>query len=167
MTFNGSGSTDGLGRPLTYQWDFGDGQTSTQANPVHSFVSSTVKTFSARLTVTNTASQSSSTTVLVTVGSLPPVPVIATPAAGGPGVQPGDVVNYSGSATDPDQGTSSAQRALVDRSPPPQHAHLHRFAGGTGSSGSFVAEEHGAGTYSYEIVLHSDRRERLSRRRRA
>jgi glucose/arabinose dehydrogenase len=152
VTFNGSGSTDGLGRPLTYQWDFGDGQTSTQANPVHSFVSSTVKTFSARLTVTNTASQSSSTTVLVTVGSLPPVPVIATPAAGGPGVQPGDVVNYSGSATDPDQGplppSALSWTVLLHH-----NTHLHRFVGGTGSSGSFVAEEHGAGTYSYEIVL--------------
>src|SRR6185295_19403686 len=32
--------------------------------------------------------------------------------------------------------------------------HVHTFVGGTGSSGSFVVEDHGAiGTFSYEIIL--------------
>ena len=151
VTFNGSGSTDGLGRTLTYLWIFGDGQTSTQANPAHTYVSSTVQTFNARLTVTNTVGQSSTATVPITVGSVPPVPVITAPP-NGVGVQPGAVVNYQGSATDPDQGPLPAT-ALLWTVLLHHNTHVHTVVGGTGASGSFVAQEHGPGNYSYEIVL--------------
>src|SRR5262249_47838091 len=107
VQFNGSGSSDGLSRPLTYSWSFGDGGTSTQANPQHTYVSGAVQTYNVQLTVTNTASQSATTALPVTIGSLPPVPVISQPTAGA-GVQPGVTVNYSGSATDPDQGALPA-----------------------------------------------------------
>ena len=34
------------------------------------------------------------------------------------------------------------------------NTHVHTFVGGTGSQGSFVAEDHGPiGTFSYEIIL--------------
>ena len=34
------------------------------------------------------------------------------------------------------------------------NTHVHTFVGGTGTQGSFVAEDHGAvGTFSYEIIL--------------
>ena len=34
------------------------------------------------------------------------------------------------------------------------NTHVHTFVGGTGTSGSFVAENHGPiGTFSYEIIL--------------
>ncbi len=37
LNFIGSGSIDSAKNPLTYKWDFGDGTTSTQPNPSHSF----------------------------------------------------------------------------------------------------------------------------------
>jgi glucose/arabinose dehydrogenase/chitodextrinase len=152
VTFSSAGSTNAGGGSLTYAWDFGDGSTSTLANPSHTYTSPTVQTYSARLTVKNTAQQSSSATVQVTVGSLPPNPVISVPT-GGTGYMPGQTVAYQGSATDPDEGPLAASRltwtVLLHH-----NTHVHRFVGNTGSQGSFVVEDHGpVGTFSYEILL--------------
>ena len=48
-------ATDPDGDPLAYFWDFGDGGTSTQADPQHSFtaVGSAPQTFLVRLTVSH------------------------------------------------------------------------------------------------------------------
>ena len=151
VQFTGSGSSDGLSRPLTYSWAFGDGTTSTQTNPQHTYVSSTVQTYNATLTVTNTASQSASVVVPITIGSLPPVPTITQPTSSA-GVQPGAVINYAGTATDPDDGVlppSALSWTILLH----HNTHIHRDSGGTGSSGSVVVQEHGVGTYAYEIVL--------------
>ena len=91
-------------------------------------------------------------TLKITVGSLPPIPTIQTPA-NGTAVHPGDVVAYQGSATDPEQGVlpASALRWTVLLH---HNTHVHTFVGGTGFTGSFVAQDHGAiGTFSYEIIL--------------
>ena len=37
VTFSSSGSSDPEGQPLTYSWAFGDGATSTAANPSHTY----------------------------------------------------------------------------------------------------------------------------------
>jgi PKD repeat protein len=51
VSFSSAGSSDPEGQTLTYLWDFGDGSSSTTANPSH--VYSTAGTFSARLTVSD------------------------------------------------------------------------------------------------------------------
>lgn len=65
VTFSSTGSTDAEG-DINYLWDFGDGQTSTEANPNHTYASS--GQFTATLTVTDSngivASDSSSVRVL-------------------------------------------------------------------------------------------------------
>ncbi|MBU2997459.1 PKD domain-containing protein [Cellulophaga baltica] len=51
VTFNGSGSSDPDGDNLTYAWDFGDGNSSTEANPIHSYT--TADSYTVTLTVTD------------------------------------------------------------------------------------------------------------------
>jgi len=58
------------GSPTTWLWDFGDGTTSTQRNPVHTFPTAGPRTV--RLTVDNANGPASSTTRSITVG-VPPV----------------------------------------------------------------------------------------------
>ena len=109
-----------------------------------------VRTFTARLTV-SAASQSSSSTVSVTVGSTPPVPTISAPA-NATNVLPGQTVTYQGSATDPEEGPLPAS-ALSWQVLLHHNDHIHTLINTTGASGSFLTQYHGVGTYSYEIIL--------------
>ena len=61
VSFRGSDSFDGDGHALTHLWTFGDGASSTVADPTHTYTS--VATFTARLTVTDPTGRSDSTTV--------------------------------------------------------------------------------------------------------
>ena len=152
VSFSSVGSLNPGGGTLTYLWNFGDGATSTAANPIHTYTSSGVLSLQARLTVTNSAGLTSTSTVPIVVGSMPPVPTITAPVDGTT-VMPGQTVTYQGSATDPDEGAlpPSALKWTVLLH---HNTHVHTFVGGTGSSGSFVAEDHGPiGTFSYEIIL--------------
>jgi glucose/arabinose dehydrogenase len=150
VSFSSAGSFDPLGSPLTYLWDFDDGATSTSANPSHTYTTGVVQSYDAQLTVKNNSNVTSSAVVKVTVGSRPPVPNITAPA-NGTGVVPGQTVNFTGTATDPDQtlGASALHWEVLLH----HNTHIHSFVAGSGFSGSFVAEYHGAGTYSYELIL--------------
>ena len=152
VAFSSAGSVDSGGGSLSYLWEFGDGTTSTLANPTHVYSAPSVVTYRPKLTVTNPQGASSSATLSVTVGSLPPLPAISTP---GPGtsVMPGQQVTFQGSATDPDEPTLPAS-ALSWTVLLHHNTHVHTFVSGTGSQGSFLAENHGpVGTFSYEIIL--------------
>ncbi|MEI2698704.1 MAG: PKD domain-containing protein [Microthrixaceae bacterium] len=78
VQFSGKESTDPNDEALTFQWDFGDGGSSTEAAPVHVFVRS--GTYTVRLTATNTTGLSASTTLEIRVEDNPPMAVIASPA---------------------------------------------------------------------------------------
>lgn len=147
VSFSSAGST---GNGLTYEWDFGDGAISTAPNPTHTYVSGSVQTYAAELTVQDASMQTASATVTVTVGSLPPTPTIQAPM-NGVGVQPGVTVDFQGAASDPDEtlpASALGWEVLLHH-----NDHVHSHVGGTGFAGSFVAEYHGVGTYSYELIL--------------
>jgi uncharacterized repeat protein (TIGR01451 family) len=101
VQFSSAGSSDPFGKPVTYSWDFGDGNTSTAANPSHQYA--TNGTYTVKLTVSNGTQTGSSTTTVV-VGQSPPTASITAPAT----YNAGDTVAFSGAATDPVDGTLPA-----------------------------------------------------------
>lgn len=150
VSFSSAGSSDPNGLTLSYLWDFGDGTTSTSANPVHTYTAATYTVFTAKLTVTNTANGTASTTVNVSVGNRPPVATITTPA-NNTVARPGETVTYTGTASDPDETLSA--NAMSWQLLLHHDDHVHPYQTVTGASGSFVVEDHGAGTFYYEILL--------------
>jgi PKD repeat protein len=72
-TFDGSGSTDPDGTISGYAWDFGDGASSTQAQPNHTYASSGTYTVGLTVTDDDGATASTSRTVTVTDGAAQPL----------------------------------------------------------------------------------------------
>lgn len=92
LAFDGSQSTAPSGQSLTYAWDFGDGGTATGAKPSHSYANS--GNFNVKLTVTDTAGATNSSTV--------PVEVVPLPVSNPGGPYTGKVnmaVTFNGSAS--------------------------------------------------------------------
>jgi|GEM_PF-6117207 len=72
-----SGLVSGGTTPYAYSWHFGDGATSTMANPVHAY--STVGNFTADLTVTCTGDSHTSNALMIRIyAPLPPAPTAPT-----------------------------------------------------------------------------------------
>jgi len=81
VNFTGSNSSDPEGAAITYMWDFGDGNTSTTANPSHNFTSAanTPKKYVVKLTVTDNMSMSSTDSIIISVNNTPPLVNIISP----------------------------------------------------------------------------------------
>jgi PKD repeat protein len=145
VNFNGSGSSDPDGDPLIYAWDLdGDGafDDSTAANPTHTYT--TNGSYTAMLRVTDGRDASATDSVNITVGNTAPTAVITTPAAGTTW-KVGDVITFSGSASDAQDGTLPASalkwELILNHCPSNCHTHpLQSFAGV--AAGSFTAPDH-------------------------
>jgi len=160
VAFSSAGSSDSQGGSLSYLWEFGDGATSTQPNPAHTYVSGTVQTYGAQLTVTNPSTSSATAQVAITINSAPPTAQIASPPDGS-SVLPGETVHFEGSAVDPDDGVVPSWR--LNWTVVLHHdTHVHTVLATTGTGGSFEAEYHGTGSYSYEVELRAIDRSGLS-----
>ena len=80
ITFNGSGSTDPNGYPLTYAWDFGDGFLGNGVAPAHIYTSPGI--YAVKLTVSNGNGGTASDATKATIQCSPPtVSITADPAA--------------------------------------------------------------------------------------
>ena len=146
VNFDGSGSSDPDGDPITYAWDLdGDGlyDDSTAAQPTFTYTQS--GTYTARLQVTDSPGASSvSGPITITVGNTPPTATINAPS-GSLMWRVGDVINFSGSGTDPQDGNLPASALswslILNHCPSNCHSHpLQDFVGV--SSGSFTAPDH-------------------------
>jgi glucose/arabinose dehydrogenase len=104
VTFSSAGSLDPEGQPLTYAWDFGDSTTSTAANPVHTYTQP--GRYSVRLTVSDGVNQTVATPLTISAGNAPVVSI--TSPTDGAFFVAGDVISFSGSATDVEDGTLPA-----------------------------------------------------------
>jgi hypothetical protein len=71
VTFDASASLDLNGNIVNYAWDFGDGATATSANPVITHAYGSVWSHPVKLTVTDNAGLTDTSTQTVTVGMVP------------------------------------------------------------------------------------------------
>jgi glucose/arabinose dehydrogenase len=155
VNFNGSGSSDPDGDPLTFLWAFGDGQTATTSAPTtsHTYAAGS---YTASLTVRDSKNATSAPdTVAIASGNTPPSPVISSPATGAT-FAVGQTITLTGSATDAQDGTINPAtfRWTVLR----RHAsHTHPWFSGTGNNLTLTApapEDLASTTNSYlEIYL--------------
>ena len=152
MNFSSAGSSDPEGQPLTYSWTFGDGATSTAANPSHTYTQA--GQYTARLSVSDGVNTTLSTPIVISVGS-PPTATILTPQDGVT-FRAGDVISFSGDATDAEDGTlpASAYTWNIDFL---HEGHVHPGIPQTGvKSGTFTIPTTGhdfSGNTRYRIAL--------------
>ena len=153
VQFSSVGSNDPDGDPLTFDWDFGDGSVGSGPAPQHTYQLPN-GTRVATLTVRDDHGGVATASVTISVGNRPPVPTIASPAATLT-YKVGDVISYSGSANDPDQGTlpaSALSWQIVIHHCPGGSCHTHPLLSGSGTSGSFTVPDHGDESY-FELIL--------------
>lgn len=96
IQFNGSSSTDPENLPMSYLWKFGNGDSSTLANPQYTYTvpSGLPTSYYAKLKVTDNINQVSYDSVLVSVNNTPPVVQITS-------FQDGDLFTTAGFTTLP------------------------------------------------------------------
>ncbi|MDG4768077.1 ThuA domain-containing protein [Solwaraspora sp. WMMD406] len=143
VEFSSEGSRDPDGGTLTYAWTFGDGGTSDEANPTHTYAEA--GNYTAQLTVTNPAGRTAVANVPVTVGNTAPTLTIEFPPNGG-FFDWGDQVQYTISVTDPEDGEIDCERVqlqvLLGHD---EHAHpLDQYTGCSGVVQTQLADGHGA-----------------------
>ncbi|PXY22039.1 ThuA domain-containing protein [Prauserella flavalba] len=110
VTFSSEGSHDPEGTDVTYAWDFGDGATSAEANPVHTYT--TKGQYNVQLTVTDETGKEGVTNLTVTVGNTAPTVELAAPAHGG-FFEFGDHVPFDVNVTDPEDGQIDCADVVV------------------------------------------------------
>ena len=145
VDFDGRGSTDPDGDPLSYAWDLDDdGQfdDSTSSTPSRTFT--TDGAYRVSLRVSDGRGGQSTASVTIDVGNSPPTPTITAPIPTDRW-SVGQTIAFSGSAADPEQGTLPASALdwdlILQHCPSNCHSHpIQSFAGV--ASGSFVAPDH-------------------------
>ncbi len=137
VQFDGSGSTDPEGAPLSYAWNFGDGTSGSGATPAHSYNAGGLYTVS--LTVTDAAGLSNTATTSAAIG--PVANQAPTADANGP---------YSGSVNQPLQFDG---RASTDPEGGPL-SYAWNFGDGTTGSGASPTHSYtSAGVYTVSLVV--------------
>ncbi|NOU72264.1 carbohydrate-binding protein, partial [Paenibacillus sp. LMG 31458] len=99
--FDTTGTADPDGDAITYAWNFGDGQTSTEANPSHIYTANGV--YNVKLTVTDSTNKSSVWNTSITAGNTVPTLKITSPVSG-QFFTNGQVITASAVANDAEDG---------------------------------------------------------------
>jgi glucose/arabinose dehydrogenase len=151
VQFSSAGTSDPDGDPLTYRWDFGDGTTSTSANP--SKLYSKRGTYTVLLTVSDGVNQTAAKPVVVQVGT-PPTLTVSAPTDGAL-YRAGDTINYAATAVD-FAGHALPDSAFTTNVIFHHLTHIHPFLGPmTSRTGSFTIPTTGepSAVTWYEIII--------------
>lgn len=151
VQFSSAGSEDPDGDPLTFEWDLGDGTTSTEPNPAKTYTEKGV--YTVRLRVSDGQETSLAQPIVIQVG-IPPTLTVAAPTEGAL-YRAGDTITYNAFASDAagfdlDDGAIKTEIRLHHGS------HYHPFAGPlTGRAGSFTVPTTGEASAdtSYETKV--------------
>ncbi|MDX2603758.1 PQQ-dependent sugar dehydrogenase [Streptomyces caniscabiei] len=101
VRFSSAGTSDQDGDALTYSWDFGDGGTSTAANPSHTYKKN--GTYTATVTAKDPSGRTGSASVQIVVGNTAPKVELQLPAHGQLFAF-GDAVPFKVKVSDPEDG---------------------------------------------------------------
>ncbi|HSK95339.1 MAG TPA: PQQ-dependent sugar dehydrogenase [Euzebyales bacterium] len=145
VAFDGAGSSDPDGDTLAYAWDLdGDGAHDDSSSPQTSYTYTAQGTYTASLQVSDGRGGADTDTVAITVGNTAPTATITTPTAGTTW-RVGDVIGFSGSAADAQDGALTASRLswdlILHHCPSNCHTHPIQTFDGV-ASGSFTAPDH-------------------------
>ncbi|MFK4106675.1 PQQ-dependent sugar dehydrogenase [Streptomyces sp. NPDC019531] len=103
VRFSSEGTSDQDGDTLTYNWDFGDGGTSTAADPTHKYKKN--GTYTATLTAKDTSGRTGSASVQIVVGNTAPKVTLELPRDGQL-FSFGDTIPFTVRVSDPEDGRS-------------------------------------------------------------
>lgn len=146
VSFSASGSTDpDPGDTLSYAWDLdGDEQYDDATGPTAEFSYSQAGSYLASVQATDDHGASATDAVAITAGNTPPIATITSPSTGFTW-RVGDVVSFTGSATDTQDGTLAAPQLTwtlaLEHCPSNCHEHVVQTFAGV-DPGSFPAPDH-------------------------
>ncbi|MFD3716484.1 PQQ-dependent sugar dehydrogenase, partial [Streptomyces sp. NPDC058677] len=101
VSFSSAGTSDQDGDTVTHSWDFGDGATSTSANPTHTYKKN--GTYTATLTAKDPSGRTGSASVQIVVGNTAPKVTLELPRDGQL-FSFGDAIPFKVRVTDPEDG---------------------------------------------------------------
>ncbi|GAA1377254.1 PQQ-dependent sugar dehydrogenase [Catellatospora chokoriensis] len=151
INFSSAGSSDPEGGALTYLWTFGDGTTSTAANPTKTY--NTNGTYTPTLKVTDPGGLSGTASLVVTVGNAAPTINLTAPG-NGQLFTFGDTVSFNVSVSDPEDGAINCARVTVTYSLG-HDSHAHQITSKTGCTGTItipVDGEHDAAANIFGVI---------------
>ncbi|MCT6776459.1 PQQ-dependent sugar dehydrogenase [Streptomyces sp. CS7] len=150
VSFSSAGSADPEGGNLGYAWDFGDGTTSTDPNPSHTYT--TAGTYNPTLTVTDPEGLTGTASLVVTAGNTAPTVTLTTPADGSL-FSFGDSVPFTVTVSDPEDGTVDCSKVKVTYLLG-HDSHRHQITSKNGCSGTIdvpVDGEHDSAANIYGV----------------
>ncbi|MGX6602398.1 PQQ-dependent sugar dehydrogenase [Micromonosporaceae bacterium Da 78-11] len=151
VAFSSAGSADPEGGALTYAWEFGDGATSTAANPTHTYAANGV--YNAKLTVKDPQGLTGTAGLQIGVGNTAPTVTVGSPG-NGKLFSFGDTVPYQITVTDPED--SSIDCTKVKMTYVLGHdQHGHQITSQNGCSGAItipIDGEHDAAANIFAIL---------------
>ncbi|MEV6299906.1 PQQ-dependent sugar dehydrogenase [Actinoplanes sp. NPDC051861] len=157
VTFSSAGSSDPEGGALSYLWTFGDGTTSTAANPTKTYT--TNGRYTPTLRVTDPAGLSATANVVINVGNSAPTVNLTSPADGAL-FSFGDTVPFTVSVSDPEDGTIDCSRVTVAYFLG-HDSHQHQITSKTGCTGTLTVPADGehdnaANIYGVFVASYTD-----------
>lgn len=142
---------DADGSIASYAWTFGDGGTSSQQNPSHTYQSA--GTFNAAVTVTDNQSATASSQVAISVGTAANQPPVASVAASPrSGTAPLAVV-FSGSGSDPDGTIASYSWTFGDGGTSTQQSPSHTYTVAGNFTATLTVRDNAGATGSASIGI--------------